>query len=120
MKTGAQLIADERERQISQEGFDDSNDDGNNEGELLMGANAYLQSVLAPNKHPSMKRKFILDMYWPRQWNPAWFKPTNDMRDLAKAGALIAAEMDRRMRAHDAEMQAKQDEWEAGRQGVNP
>ena len=34
-------------------------------------------------------------MHWP--WNVVWWKPTPDdrIRELAKAGALIAAEIDR-------------------------
>ena len=92
---GADLIKAERLRQIHGEGWDVKNDDENDEGEMLLGANSYIQSVLTPNQHPEHKRKFILSMYWPRQWTQNWFKPTTAIRDLVKAGALIAAEIDR-------------------------
>ncbi len=35
--------------------------------------------------------------WWP--WGKSWWKPSDDpIRDLEKAGALIAAEIDRRLR----------------------
>jgi hypothetical protein len=98
LSSGADLIATERRRQIEVEGWDAANDAGNDEQEMVYGASAYLQSVMHPHHHPNMKRDFILNMYWPRQWNPAWFKPTTPIRDLVKAGALIAAEIDRLQR----------------------
>jgi hypothetical protein len=98
MKTGAELIAEERQRQITQEGWDEKNDDGHTCRELLYGAQSYIQSVLAPDSIPESKRRYILSMHWPAQWNPSWFKPTTPIRDLVKAGALIAAEIDRLQR----------------------
>ena len=36
--------------------------------------------------------------YWPPTWDFSWYKPTTRIRDLVKAGALIAAEIDRHQR----------------------
>jgi hypothetical protein len=41
---------------------------------------------------------------WP--WSQDWWKPTNPRRDLVKAGALIAAEIERLDRATGGEVQS--------------
>lgn len=64
----------------------------------MLAANAYINGILAPNQHPQERHNFITGMYWPRRWSPDWYKPTNAIRDLVKAGALIAAEIDRLQR----------------------
>lgn len=91
-KTGAELIADERQRQISQEDWSKENDARYTDGQLILAAIVY-----AANVHGDVGARLgaNVDGLWP--WDEAWFKPTVPLRDLAKAGALIAAEMDRRM-----------------------
>jgi hypothetical protein len=43
-----------------------------------------------------------LPIYWP--WDQEWWKPSDDpIRNLAKAGALIAAEIDRLQRKAEAD-----------------
>jgi hypothetical protein len=81
---GIGLIAQERTRQISKEGWTPGHDDEHDEGQLAKAAACY---ALGRNH------------YWP--WDMQWWKPTpNDrIRELAKAGALIAAEIDRLIRA---------------------
>lgn len=106
MKTGSQQIADERERQISQEGWTVENDALHTERELLCAASAYQQSAMQNTGNApisSVMRRYIVNMFWPVTWNPDWFKPSNPIRDLVKAGALIAAEIDRLQRAADDE-----------------
>jgi hypothetical protein len=40
---------------------------------------------------------------WPKEWNVDWWKPSDDpIRNLVKAGALIAAEIDRLQRKAEA------------------
>lgn len=90
MKTGAQLIEEERARQIRDERFTERHDSGHEDGELARAAAAYAT--------PEPYREYVLSgrpVLWP--WELNWWKPTpNDrVRELVKAGALIAAEIDR-------------------------
>ena len=90
MKTGIEIIAEERKRQIEIEGWDSEHDDtGNNDEQLVMAAITYAM--------PPDYREFSFDVRntWP--WDMKWWKPTPEdrVRELAKAGALIAAEIDR-------------------------
>ena len=92
MKTGAELIAEERQRQIVEEGWTPEHDDGYH-NELAVASAWYAL--------PHINRTHLADdgvVLWP--WADDWFKPgdgTADgrIRELAKAGALIAAEIDR-------------------------
>lgn len=92
--TGIEIIAAERQRQIDVEGWTPEHDDTHVKGELALAAYAYAL--------PECERPGVWDMHgtftpsgWP--WEPSLFKPTPDdrVRELAKAGALIAAEIDR-------------------------
>ncbi len=88
MSVGIELIAAERERQITGEGFGSSRDDNYTNEELASAASFYAM--------PLHKRNLDL-MRWLWPWNFTWWKPSPDdrIRELAKAGALIAAEIDR-------------------------
>lgn len=44
------------------------------------------------DEHEIMRRKTEMGRYYPFGWS---FKPSTDIRDLVKAGALIAAAIDR-------------------------
>lgn len=84
--SGVDLIAAERTRQIVKEGFDAFQDAGYRDGELLRGAICYADFELQETKKP------------PENWplSIEWWKPSTDpVRNLVKAGALIAAEIDR-------------------------
>ena len=85
---GAELIANERKRQIEEESFDATHDSRNNNQELAYAAVCYAG------------RPFIKGYYWPSSWDSSWWKPSpNDrIKELTKAGALIAAEIDRLQR----------------------
>jgi hypothetical protein len=86
---GSDLISSERQRQISEEGWNSSHDDAHDFGELLIAANAYISVVQMPDRAHD-----ILAVNWP--WEKSCFKPSPDpIRTLVKAGALIAAEIDR-------------------------
>lgn len=91
---GAELIAKERERQILEEGWSPEYDDNHTDMELLKAAESYLVAVSTPDEEGDENGK-------PRPaWDWPWYaKPSEDpIRNLTKAGALIAAEIDRLQR----------------------
>lgn len=85
-KTGVELIAAERERQIKEEGWTPEHDAQHTNGELAKAAVCYA----LPDRLPE-----VIPLVWP--WREEWFKavPDDRIRELSKAGALIAAEIDR-------------------------
>lgn len=93
---GCELIAQERARQIMVECWNDQHDDQHVNGQLAKAAQAYLNAIewedgqiRARTERPSHP--------WP--WDASWWKPSeNQVRNLVKAGALIAAEIDRLQR----------------------
>jgi hypothetical protein len=90
---GAMLIAAERARQVADEGWTTAHDDAHANGEILRAAHAYFAVVLNP-----ARAEMIGAVIWP--WSPREFKPVADsICNLVKAGALIAAEIDRLKRA---------------------
>ena len=97
-KTGAQLIALERDRQIKIEGWTAEHDDKHTDHELAKAAESYLVTVTSPDEEGDENGKSRPACDWP--WDKNWWKPSNDpIRNLVKAGALIAAEIDRLQRA---------------------
>ena len=80
--SGCIQIINERARQINEEKWSDEHDDKHTRKELVMAAICYL------------KPQWFMHL-WP--WEQEWWKPSpNDrVRELVKAGALIAAEIDR-------------------------
>lgn len=96
MKTGIEEIANERKRQIEVEGWTPEHDDEHICGELAHAAACYAY----PNR---IKRLDYVG--WPEDWSLDWYKPTpeNRIKELAKAGALIAAEIDRLKRLNLSE-----------------
>lgn len=95
---GADRIRIERERQISGEGWTPAHDDEHTLGVMLNAAACYVaqaQSQIVEHEHgwPTKPNEEMLSL-WP--WEQEWWKPDNDpVRNLEKAGALIAAEIDR-------------------------
>lgn len=92
---GAADIQAERQRQMETEGFTDAHDDKNTDHEFIRAAWSYMGQVIADDD----QMDFQFMGYWPDTWSPDWFKPTTSRRNLVKAGALIAAEIDRQDRA---------------------
>jgi hypothetical protein len=92
--SGAERIAIERGRQITAEYYDAGHDDEiNPNGELLDAARAYIFAATGvPAIDPS-----IPPMGWP--WDAIIWKPASRIRMLEKAGSLVAAEIDRLLRA---------------------
>lgn len=91
MLTGAERIAAERQRQLDAEGWTPEHDDGHAPGDLLLAGICYAL-------HARGREQTAYD-WWP--WDDEWFKPGDRVRDLEKAGALIAAEIDRLLRKRD-------------------
>ena len=93
---GGAAIAAERRRQIEEEGWTAEHDDQHDTGQLIAAAICYALNARGWRTTADMVR------LWP--WDDRWFKPGDYRRDLVKAGALIAAEIDRldRLRARAA------------------
>lgn len=92
MKTGIERISQERKRQIEKEGWTSDHDASHTAGELSLAARAYTDCAVRQLKGHGQTVEPPFD--WP--WGREWFKPSdNPIRNLEKAGALIAAEIDR-------------------------
>ena len=85
MKTGLEQIAEERVKQITQKNYTCSHDQQHKNKELLYAALAYLNSAIYGSN--------VGEEDWPSNWGE--FKSHGYENDLARAGALIAAELDR-------------------------
>lgn len=102
MQQGVALIAAERERQISAEGWTPEHDDEHDDGEMAVAAVCYAHFASLSDirrNSPGTTARVLED--WP--WDERWWKPGDRVRELVKAGALIAAEIDRHLRAEASE-----------------
>jgi hypothetical protein len=91
--TGVELIAAERQRQIDVEGWTPEHDDANCTGQLCFAARSYVAEAI----NLTTNERLAAHIGWP--WQREWWKPSDDpIKNLVKAGALIAAEMDRLQR----------------------
>jgi hypothetical protein len=95
--TGIERIAAERKRQIEEKGCTAEHDDQWEDGELSRAAASY---AYPPDNGIHSSWRVAL---WP--WADEWYRPTpeNRIRELEKAGALIAAEIDRLQRLEEKE-----------------
>lgn len=101
--SGVRLIAAERDRQVNEEGWSPEHDDEHDDCALTMAAHAYwcaavgqVNGICWPDVEANVPNT------WP--WDDASYKPSPDpVRNLVKAGALIAAEIDRLVRARNVE-----------------
>lgn len=99
MATGIELIAAERRRQIEKEGWSKEHDESHYMGELASAAVCYAMTEeqrkqlwrlsTTANEVPSVPPLWPFAAFW---WKPS---PQDRKRELVKAGALIAAEIDR-------------------------
>lgn len=102
LRDGAELIAEERKRQISKEGWSEHHDDQHTDYELGKAAESYLAAVISPEEEGDENGKSRPAWDWP--WDEKCWKPSGDpVRNLVKAGALIAAEIDRIQRVQSKE-----------------
>jgi hypothetical protein len=110
---GAQLIARERQRQIEKEGWSAEHDDEHDDASLALAAICYAAPIRI---YGNFEHQFGFNFAdpWPDSWSQEWDKrewkdgapadPAKSgkktrLRNLVKAGALIAAEIDRLKRA---------------------
>lgn len=111
--TGAERIAAERQRQIDAEGWTAGHDDEHTGDELTLAAATYALPPVFRRMHGDLpyrglaehREQSVRRWMWP--WSEADWKESHDtaafpegrIRELVKAGALIAAEIDRLARA---------------------
>lgn len=86
--TGKEIILQERQRQISEEGWTPEHDDQHVNGELQKAADCYYEFAEDDNYFKSK-----VPLHWP--WEPKWWKPKNQFENYKRAGALYRAEMER-------------------------
>jgi hypothetical protein len=118
MKTGIELIAEERRRQIEEKGFDANHDAVHYNGELAMAAICFAAPLRIYFSANTPCNGYSFEDPFPETWDLGWDKrleygdsdydsipdPSTYSQEeridlLVKAGALIAAEIDRLQRA---------------------
>ena len=104
---GAEMIAVERQRQKDAEGWTPEHDDEHTLGELAAAAACYALINTRWKDAAILGEPLIASILWP--WEREWYKPAEypdppygpnlhidrRVKDLVRAGALIAAEIDR-------------------------
>lgn len=102
MSTGIELIAAERERQVEVLGWTSEHDLEHDQQELAWAAVHYAapdpEAYVTPEvRKTNYAKEGTYDPVFPESWDPEWDKKGRDgrIRDLVKAGALAAAEIDR-------------------------
>lgn len=91
--TGLTMICLERIRQ-SKLGFNAEHDAAHLQGEIAQAAACYALAAAFQVRFPGKANFTRVPATWP--FEPRWWKPSPDpKRNLAKAGALMAAEIDR-------------------------
>jgi hypothetical protein len=95
---GIGLIKQERIRQIVAMGFNAKHDNGHDKGQLSEAASCYVD--LAAFQAVTVATDLRVPMGWP--WSKDCWRPSSDpIRNLVKAGALIASEIDRLRRKRE-------------------
>ena len=111
MKTGAELIADERKRQIEKEHWSEGHDDEHTDESLAYAAVCYAhprpriverkQTMYQDREAGEFRYPYQIEVsvpdIWP--WDGGYWNPKDRISNLVRAGALIAAEIDRLQRA---------------------
>ena len=91
-----ELVWAERLRQKEVEGYTPAHDDEHTEGQLAVLAAAYVLSSRGPNYTWLVGQVALVLSVSSEAFH---FKPADPIRDLVRAGALILAELERRLRA---------------------
>ncbi|OAN76758.1 hypothetical protein A8B82_14810 [Sulfitobacter sp. EhC04] len=100
---GIESIAAERKRQIEVKDFDASYDDCASRRQILKAARCYADHACMTDRIRELTAEKV-PLGWP--WDDEWWKPKDRRADLVRAGALIAAEIDRLDRATAQENQS--------------
>ena len=96
--TGGALVIHERNRQVTEEGFHSEHDQQYINDELIKAAVCYASVPVVRAEGGITEAEIVKEVpegLWP--WMAEWWKPGTDMECLIKAGALIIAEIDRRL-----------------------
>jgi hypothetical protein len=105
MTEGVKLIAAERRRQIEELGFGVGRDNKYKRGQLAGAGTCYAEVAARQIGRPLRVQTAQagwkpLNQMW--LWSLEWWKPSADpLPNLVKAGALIAAEIDRLLRERE-------------------
>lgn len=98
---------------MAKEGWTPEHDDAHDAGELASAAACYAINA-ASTLHPYDGLGIQLNAsgapevpWWP--WDVSWWKPGEPLRDLVRAGALIAAEIDRLQRTRPTPTEGERD-----------
>jgi len=95
-KTGIELIAEERQRQINVEGWTKEHDAMHTGGQLAYAAAVYAAlpiNIYYHDKQYADQHRFI--ELWPFDKSDLKPSPGNRIKELVKAGALVLAEIER-------------------------
>ena len=110
-KTGIELIAEERLRQVEEEGWSSAHDDQHMDNSIAKAAACYAMPVDEREKYQSYtfsEPRRWYPRWWPKSWDIDYWKPSdNRIKELTKAGALIAAEIDRLQRKSEVTGEGK-------------
>lgn len=103
MANGVQRIKAERARQMNKEGWTAEHDDEHKDSSLAKAAACYASPYFRTYYQFEMRayKDGYADMWpWDKSWDKRVEEPTIDerIRELEKAGALVAAEIDRLLR----------------------
>lgn len=98
---GVEMIAAERQRQITKEKWSADHDDEHQWWELCRAAATYCINTVEQSIDFNPTQRHVLaaaaNVLW--AWESQWHKPSKSaMKNLVRAGALIAAEIDRLQR----------------------
>lgn len=104
--SGAVQIYKERQRQTWEEHFTPEHDARFTDGELIQASVAYALAGDKDKPAYDEHEKWVGGMaenteayaWWP--WDLVWWKPKDRIRNLVRAGALLAAEIDRLEKLH--------------------
>lgn len=101
-KTGVELIAEERQRQMDGEGWTRTHDRRHPSGALAMAAVCYAADEPIYTRQTATiggnSEMPIEQFRFPWPFDAFYFKPKDRLRNLVRAGALIAAEIDKMRR----------------------
>lgn len=86
-------MAAEQQRVRTVEGYSEAHDDTHRNGELKMAAVCYALGGTNP------RHNFLISDIWP--WGLRFWKPKTELQNLVRAGALLAAEIDRLLREEE-------------------
>lgn len=88
--TGLQMITEKFRTNVDHKGYDAAHDDAHTKGELVDAVLCYL----------AYSQRLMPPELWPFEAD-AWKQSDDPIRNLVRAGALIAAEIDRLERARN-------------------